>query len=159
MKRTSSSWRLNMRLMMYPLNQDTTPPNSPEDQNEDLLTDDNDSRISDDEYMNHMPALSSDTEPDSDSDNDDDSFDDDDDDVPWTVNLTSNISRGEPEIPPGCPGMVPEDKDPVDITSAEHQDAIQRAFNEIAEVLEAQEMERAARSQGDTIRTSTPSGT
>ena len=82
--------------------------------------------------MNQMPALSSDTEPDSDSDNDDDSSDDDDDDVPWTNNLSSNISRGEQERPPGCPGMTPEDEDPVDIDSAEHQEALQRAFNEIA---------------------------
>merc|ERR1711873_79153 len=107
--------------------------------------------------MNHMPALSSDTEPDSDSDSDNDSFEDDDDDVPWTVNLSSNISREEPEVPPGCPGMVPEDEDPVDIDSAEHQEALQRAFNEIAEVLEAQEKERVAKSQGEIIKTSMPS--
>ena len=51
---------------------------------------------------------------------------------------------------------MPEDKEPVDITSAEHQDAIQRAFDEIAKVMEAQDMERAAKSQGHTVRTSTP---
>ena len=113
-----------------------------------MLTDDNNSWISEDEYLN-LPALSSDTEPDSDSDNDDDSSDNDDDDVPWTNNLSSNISRGEQEVPPGCPGMVPEDEDPVDIDSAEHQEALQRAFNEIAEVLEAQEKERVAKSQGE----------
>ena len=76
-----------------------TPPNSPQDQDEDLLTDDNDSRISEDGDINLRPALSSDTEPDSDSDNNDDIFDDDDDDVPWTVNLTSDINRKEPEEP------------------------------------------------------------
>ena len=53
-------------------------------------------------------------------------------------------------------GHRPEDEKPVDITSAEHQDAIQRAFDEIAEVMEAQDMERAAKSQGHTLRTSTP---
>merc|ERR1712240_366039 len=66
-----------------------TPPNSPEGNSEDLITDDNDSRISEDEYLDQipaMPALSSDTEPDLDSDDDDDIFDDD-DDVPWTNNL------------------------------------------------------------------------
>merc|ERR1711873_56656 len=50
-----------------------TPPNSPEDNSEDLITDDNDSRISEDEYLDQMPAmpaLSSETEPDSDSDDD-----------------------------------------------------------------------------------------
>ena len=59
------------------------------------------------------------------------------------------------EDAPGCPGIVPEDEEPVDINSAEHQDAIQKAFNEIAEVMEAQDMERAAKSQGHNLRTST----
>merc|ERR1711873_68824 len=99
--------------------------------------------------MPAMPALSSDTEPDSDTDNDNDSSDDDDDDVPWTNKLSSNINRREQERPPGCLGMVPEDEDPVDIDSVEHQEAILRAFNEIAEVFEAQEKERVAKSQGE----------
>merc|ERR1711873_165562 len=107
--------------------------------------------------MPAMPALSSDTEPDSDSGNDDDSSDDDDDDVPWTNNLSSNINRREQERPPGYPGMIPEDEDPLDIDSVEHQEALQRAFNEIAEVLEAQEKKRVAKSQGESIRASTPS--
>merc|ERR1712163_62587 len=99
-----------------------TPPNSPEDNSEDLITDDNDSLISEDEYRDQtpaMPALSSDTEPDSDSDDDDDIFDDD-DDVPWTNNLSSNINRREQEMPPGCPEMTPDDEDLVDIDSVEH---------------------------------------
>ena len=98
--------------------------------------------------MPAMPALSSDTEPDSDSDDDDDIFDDD-DTVPWTTNLSSHVNRKEQEMPPGCPGMTPENEDPVDIDSVEHQEAILRAFNEIADVFEAQEKERAAKSQGD----------
>merc|ERR1712121_486568 len=84
-----------------------TPPNSPEGNSEDLITDDNDSRISEDEYLDQMPAmpaLSSDTEPDSDSDDDDDIFDDD-NTVPWTTNLLSHVNRKEQEMPPGCPGM------------------------------------------------------
>merc|ERR1711873_231130 len=134
-----------------------TPPNSTQEQDENsLLTDDNDSLISEDGNTDFMPALSSDTESESDSDNNDDIFDDDDDDVPWTVNLTSKINRKESEDPPGCPGIVPDDEEPVDITSAEHQDAIQRAFDEIAEVMEAQDAERAAKSQGQPVRTSTP---
>ena len=51
---------------------------------------------------------------------------------------------------------MPDDEEPVDITSAEHQDSIQRAFDEIAEVMEAQDAERAAKSQGQPVRTSTP---
>ena len=124
-----------------------TPPNSPEYSAEDLITDDNDSLISEDEYMNLIPALSSDTEPDSDSDDDhDDIFDDP---IPWEVRLSSHINRNEQELPPGCPGMTPADEEPVDIDSVEHQENILWAFNQIADIFEAQEKERAAKSQGD----------
>ena len=56
--------------------------------------------------MEPKPELSSDTESESEDDSDDDW--DDDDDVPWTNNLTSNISRkaaDEIKDLPGCPGI------------------------------------------------------
>merc|ERR1711873_393189 len=55
-----------------------TPPNSPQEQDENsLLTDDNDSLISEEGNTDLMPALLSDTESESDSDDNDDIFDDD----------------------------------------------------------------------------------
>ena len=100
-----------------------------------------------------MPALLSDTEGSDSEDDDDDIFDDNDDDVPWTTNLTSNVDRKEF---PGCPGIMTDNEEPQDITSKEHQDSIHRIFEEISEVMEAQEIIRASKSTEPTIRTSTP---
>ena len=120
-----------------------TPPNSPQEQDENsLLTDDNNSMLSEEGNTDIMPALSSDTE--SDSDDDGDVFEDD-DDVPWTINLISKLDRKGSEDLPGCPGIVAEDEEPQDITSAEHQDCMQRIFEEISEVMDAQAAERAAK--------------
>ena len=139
-----------------------TPPNSPEENSlltEDETEDDN-SQLSEQENEDLMPALSSDSESDSD---DDDEDSEDDDDVPWTNKLTSNISRkaadGSKDLP-GCPGIWTKEETPQDITTAEFQESMQKIFEEISEVMDAQAAERAAReaaaSAPPPVRTSTP---
>ena len=110
--------------------------------------------MSEDEGTDLMPALLSDTE-ESDSDNDNDDIFGDDDNVPWTANLNPKLDRISEDLP-GCPGIIAEDEESQDLMSAEHQESMQRIFEEISEVMEAQDAERAARSTNPPVRTSTP---